>query len=102
MAARTYKPGEISALGEAIFRDQIQKRVGDFVVIDVETGDYEVAPGDAIATRRLLKRRPEAVTYGVRVGHRAAYSHVGGFRAPRHHLSLDGRGRRGAVDESLP
>ena len=43
MAARTYKPGEISALGEAIFHDQIKKRVksakvGNFVVIDVETG----------------------------------------------------------------
>ena len=87
MTARRYKLGEISVLGEAIFRDQIEKRVksarvGDFVVIDVETGDYEVAPGDAIATRRLLKRRPEAVTYGVRVGHRAAYSHVGGFSVP--------------------
>ena len=85
MAARTYKPGEISALGEAIFHDQIKKRVksakvGNFVVIDVETGDYEIAEGDAVATRRLLDRRPHAVTYGVRVGHRAAYSHVGGFR----------------------
>ncbi len=107
MPARTYKSGEISALGEAIFRDQIENRVksarvGDFVVIDIETGDYEVAPGDAIATRRLLKRSPEAVTYGVRVGHRAAYSHSGGFRNHDIHLSLDGRGRREAAGESLP
>ena len=58
---------------------------GSFVVIDVESGDYEVADGDAVATRRLLTRRPEAVTYAVRVGYRAAYSHTGGFRMPLRH-----------------
>jgi hypothetical protein len=86
---RTYGPGEIAAQGEAIYREQIQSKVeptekGKFVVIDVETGDYEIDAGDAAATRRLLERRPSAVTYGVRVGHRAAYSHVGGFRNPKH------------------
>ena len=87
MAHRDYGPGEITALGESIYNEQIQDRIGPvekgtFVVIDVETGDYEIDARDASATRRLLKRRPNAVTYGVRVGHRAAYSHVGGFRMP--------------------
>ena len=87
MAGLIYKPGEIAARGEAIYRERIQPHVksavkGSFVVIDVETGDYEIDAGDAAATRRLLNRRPDAVTYGVRVGHRAAYSHVGGFRTP--------------------
>ena len=89
MADRIYGPGEITARGEAIYQEKIRSRVdpvakGKFVVIDVETGDYEVDAGDAAATRRLLERRPGAVTYGVRVGHRAAYSHVGGFRIPEH------------------
>ena len=87
MASREYGPGEVTALGEAIYEKQIRTRIGPvekgtFVVIDVESGDYEVDARDATATRRLLKRRPDAVTYGVRVGHRAAYSHVGGFRTP--------------------
>ena len=87
MADRAYEPGEITARGEAIYRERVQPRVesvgkGCFVVIDVATGDYEIDAGDAAATRRLLDRRPNAVTYGVRVGHRAAYSHVGGFRMP--------------------
>ena len=87
MAGRAYEPGEIAARGEAIYREQVQSQLesvekGSFVVIDVETGDYEIDAGDAAATRRLLDRRPTAVTYGVRVGHRAAYSHVGGFRMP--------------------
>ena len=85
MAGRAYEPGEIAARGEAIYRERVHPRVesmekGCFVVIDVATGDYEIDVGDAAATRRLLNRRPDAVTYGVRVGHRAAYSHVGGFR----------------------
>ena len=85
MAGAIYGPGEITTLGEAIYREQIQPRVGSvekgkFVVEDVETGDYEVDADDAAATRRLLKRRPDAVTYWVRVGYRAAYRHVGGLR----------------------
>ena len=88
MAGTIYGPGEITTLGEAIYREQIQPRVGSvekgkFVVIDVETGDFEVDADDATATRRLLKRRPDAVTYGVRVGHRAAYRHAGGFGTPK-------------------
>ena len=90
MAGRAYGPGEVAARGEAIYREQIQSQLapasvakGNFVVIDIESGDYEVDTADAVATRRLLDRRPNAVTYGVRVGHRAAYSHVGGFRMPK-------------------
>ena len=87
MASRTYKPGEVAMLGEAIYRERIQPLVGtpkkgSFVVIDVESEDYELDAGDAVATRKLLDRRPEAVTYGIRVGYRAAYSHVGAFSEP--------------------
>ncbi len=85
MASRTYGPGEITALGEAIYREQIQPQVGlvetgTFVVIDVESGDYEIDDRDATATRRLLERRPDAVTYGLRVGYRAAYRSPQGDR----------------------
>ena len=84
MADAIYSSGEITALGEAIYKEKIRSRVdsvekGKFVVIDVETGDYEIDGDDAVATRRLLKRRPDEVTYGVRVGYRAAYSFVGEF-----------------------
>jgi hypothetical protein len=89
VAGREYEPGEITARGEAIYRELIGSQIGPvekgtFVVIDVDSGDYEIDARDATATRRLLKRKPAAVTYGVRVGHRAAYSHVSGFRMPRH------------------
>ena len=87
MAGGTYMPGEVAARGEAIYRERIQHLIGTakrdrFVVIDVESGDYEVDTGDAAATRRLLDRRPDAVTYAVRVGHFAAYSYVGDSGSP--------------------
>ena len=46
---------------------------GEFVVIDVGSGDYEIDSDDADATARLMARRPSAITYAVRVGHPAAY-----------------------------
>lgn len=84
MAGHTYSPEEITAQGEAIYREQIRSLVetterGKFVIIDIETGDYEIDTKDATATLKLLERRPDAVTYAVRVGYRAAYR-IGGRR----------------------
>ena len=78
MGSRDYGPGEVTALGEAVYEERIRTGIGPvekgtFVVIDVESGDYEIDARDAAATRRLLERRPDAVTCGVRVGHRAAW-----------------------------
>lgn len=84
MAGHTYSPEEITAQGEAIYREQIRSLVetterGKFVIIDIETGDYEIDTKDATATLKLLERRPDAVTYAVRIGYRAAYR-IGGRR----------------------
>ena len=46
---------------------------GKMVVIDVNTGDYEVAADDLTATRRLFERRPNAVTWGELAGYPAPY-----------------------------
>ena len=84
MADRTYSPEEIAARGEAIYREQIRSLVettekGKFVIIDIETGDYEIDTKDVTATLKLLERRPDAVTYAVRIGYRTAYR-IGGRR----------------------
>ncbi len=52
MVGYTYNSKEITARGEAIYREQIRNLVETtekrkFVVIDIETGDYEVAAGAA-------------------------------------------------------
>ena len=78
MANHTYSSEEITARGEAIYRERIRNLVeatekGKFAIIDIETGDYEIDTRDATATLKLLERRPDAITYAVRIGYRAAY-----------------------------
>ena len=58
-----YQPSEVASRGDAIYREQIKPKVGylekgTFVVIDIESGDYEIAP--------MTPRRP----YGCLVGAR--------------------------------
>ena len=68
----------VEVRGEAIYEQSIRGRVegtaqGKIVVIDVESGDFEIDSDDASATARLLERCPDAVTFAVRVGQPAAY-----------------------------
>ena len=69
---------EIESRGTAIYESKIRHLVepdetGKFMVIDVYSGDYEIDEHDGTATGRLLKRRPGAVSWAVRVGSPAAY-----------------------------
>lgn len=64
--------------GQALYDAQIRAQVegehrGKFLILDVNTGEYEVDAEDLAACHRLLARKPDAVLFGVRVGHRAAY-----------------------------
>lgn len=79
MSRVAYTPAEIVQRGEeTVARDH----AGHFVVLDIESGDFEVDPQDLAASNRLLARRPDAVPYGVRIGYPSAYRIGGGFRAP--------------------
>ena len=74
-----YPPAEVEARGEEIYDQKIRPHVeagnaGLYVVIDIETGAYEVDRDDLQATKRALAKRPEAVLYGVRIGYPAAYT----------------------------
>lgn len=63
--------------GEEIYqqyREKLESQYkGQFFVVDIETGNYEIADEDMIATERLLAKNPEAMTYGLRIGFGAAY-----------------------------
>ncbi len=77
-----YTREEVRDRGEKIYEKEIKERVeprekGKFVVIDVETGEYEVDESDLAATKRSLAKRPEAVLYHIRIGYRTA-SKLGG------------------------
>lgn len=82
MPIADYRPGEISDLGEKIYREKLKSLVypaekGKFLIIDVESGDYEIDEDALTATQRLRQRRPKAVNYGVKVGYKAVF-HFGG------------------------
>ena len=82
-----YRADEVAARGEAIYQQQIRPKVeaehqGKFLVIDIETGDYEI-DDDLVATTRALAKRPEAVPYGLRIGYSAAYRLGGRFTVPQ-------------------
>ena len=81
-----YSPEEVELRGEDIYERQIRQQIeignkGKFVVIDVETGEFEIDDDDLKATKRALAKRPAAVLYGLRVGFPTAYT-LGAHVAP--------------------
>jgi len=79
-----YTAEEVAARGEALYEQRIRAQVeaahrGEFVVVDIETGDYEIDADDLAATKRALAKRPDAVLYGVRIGSPTAYRLGGRF-----------------------
>ncbi len=69
---------EIARRGREVYEREIRREVeldhrGRFLILDVESGDYEVADDDLEASERLLERRPDALLYGLRIGEGAAY-----------------------------
>ena len=78
MPYANYSPGEVAARGEAIYAQHIRANVepqhqGKFLVLDIETGSYEIDEDDLAATKRALARRPGAVLYVLRIGYPTAY-----------------------------
>ncbi len=75
---------EIGQRGQALYDQKIRAQVeqdyrGKFLILDVNTGDYEIDAEDLVASERLLARRADAVLFGVRVGFPTAYR-LGGKR----------------------
>ena len=64
---------EIARRGEDIYasrlRDSLEREhQGQVVIIDVESGEYEVGHDSLAANKRALAKRPGAALYGIRVG----------------------------------
>ncbi len=70
-----YSKEEFARRGDEIYERDIRLLIepeneGKFVVIDIETGDYEVDADELGASDRLLSRRPDAQMWMMRVGSR--------------------------------
>lgn len=78
MQIRGYTTGEVVRLGRDIYERRIRSEVeperdGEFVIVDVTTGHYEVDESEVVASDRALRKNPDAVLYFLRVGRHAAY-----------------------------
>jgi hypothetical protein len=72
-----YSKEEFARRGDEIYDRDIRPQVtqndeGKFVVIDIETGDYEIDVDEIAAQDRLLSRRPQAQVWVTQVGSRYA------------------------------
>ncbi len=92
-----YTTEEVGRLGREIYEQTIRPRVeaqhaGKFLVVDIMTGDYEIAEDDLTASDQALAKNPDAVLYGVRIGAPATY-HLGGCVRLRRNHHADNRSR---------
>ncbi len=63
-----FNESDAPAIGRAIYREKIHPTLGPehkgkVVVIDVKSGDYEIADRHIDGAQRLRKRRPNAYTW---------------------------------------
>lgn len=77
-----YSPEEIARLGDQIYRRDIRDKVmprdkGKFLVLDIESGGYEMDEDDLSAEEVLRARRQSGVLFGLRVGYTSAYTLAG-------------------------
>lgn len=78
-----YTNQEISQRGRELYERSLRAKVereeniGKALIIDIETGDYEIDDDGLTATHRALAKRPGAALYGMRIGY-PTYAKVGG------------------------
>ena len=78
---------EIDRCGQELYEQGIRTAVetpdnaGKQIVIDIETGEYEIDSDGLAASRRLLAKHPDAALYGLRIGYNAVYA-LGGVLTP--------------------
>jgi hypothetical protein len=74
-----YSNEEIARIGTEIYHRDIRDKVipqlkGQFLILDIESGDYEIDDDDTSAEERLHSRRPDGVFFGLRIGYTSAYT----------------------------
>ena len=82
MPTLTLPREEIARRGNSLYRQEIRPRVmpqhkGDFLVLDIDSGDYEIDSDDLSAEERLRERCPDGILFGLRIGYTSAYTLAG-------------------------
>ena len=68
-----YTAAQIVQRGQRLYESQLRSQVedhnsGKVLVIDIETGDYELDTDDIAASHRLQAKHPGAALYAMRIG----------------------------------
>ena len=76
MGKRCYGTNEIAARGREIYETKLRQQlepddIGKYVVIDIETEEYEIDEDGDTASLRARNKNPDGARYGMRVGYRA-------------------------------
>jgi hypothetical protein len=71
-----YSRDEIAARAKALYEQRIRslvepEHVGKYLVIDIETVEYEIDADDAAVSRRAYEKYPAGTLHGMRVGYPA-------------------------------
>jgi hypothetical protein len=78
MSTLRHSREEIVERGQALYdrdvRDKIeQTRRGEFLALDIETGDYEIDPDEVEALKRVRERNIDGEFYVLRIGFPTAF-----------------------------
>lgn len=85
LAETRLTPDEIADRGEKIYQDRLRAQVregnvGKYLVIDIDSEDYEIGTEHLPIAKRLRARHPDGSLYGMRIGYKAIASFGGALR----------------------
>ena len=89
MSHPRFSAEEVKQRAEEIYAQSLRQRletdenIGKVLVIDVETGDYEVDTDEIAATHRALEKHPGAALWGLRIGYDVMHALGGGLQRTR-------------------
>ncbi len=68
---------QVAARGREIYEQRLRgllevENKGKFLVIDIDTGEYEIDEDDLAASMRAYQKRPNGTRYGMRIGYPSA------------------------------
>ena len=77
-----YTSEEIATRAKALYEQDIRAKVeanneGKYLVIDIETGDYEMDKDQFVASMRAVEKNPDGARFAMRIGYRTL-GHIGG------------------------
>lgn len=79
MPRTKHTPEKTASIAEEIYARDIRPKVmpqdkGRFLVLDIDTGQYEIDEDDLKASERLRARVPGGEYFGLRIGYTTAYT----------------------------